>query len=760
MPCLICGGQTKNDSVICPSCLQKELAKKDSKNIPKKPSGDEIELDLDSIILDPTLKETNDDLVIDADQSEEAPDQEIPELSLDETTDDGDIELDLDSIFIENSNNTVGKEEDLTITPESPSVAEPEIDDVKANIRKKFENLRLDKEESSDQQENLDDFDMGELDSIFTETGSKPADEPEETEDLSLDFSGSGEDLSLDLDQQEETLAVETDLNLDLSETDHEPEPTIDLGEESVEEELEEEPPVILPVEEESDEDILKKNIRERLKQKIQVEEPEETKDESIDSLLDEVILDEIEEVKQSLNNESQVTTAPAQDGTTADEILISPEEPKTKPVQEIPKTESKSKENDLAAILKAKSADTGSSKNKPLIPEHPKASGDVIRGTTSKSTDKPKKRKEKKSSSSSFLYVIILLIVIGGAYAVYEFVLKEDPLHKQMMTMLMDARQKEQRGELEAALNLYKQITTDYSAFEEVNEAKTAIPRVEAALVQLREKMKVQAEVDKLLGEANSLFNRKRWITRNGNDALSKYKEVLRLDPDNAEAKNKIEEMKLGYLDLGDRALTQGNYSRAKTYYLNVLAIDPTYSEASRLVTTCETLLQQQNMLAAEREEQQRKMEEMQRQIRQRMEEEKKKQEEEARRIAEQKRLEEQRKAEEQKRLEEEKRRKAAEDYSNKILLEAQVDGNKREYVKKVKPVYNGSISSDATVIVQVIVDNNGNPETVQILKTDNQALAEFVVNTVKQFKYKPPTFKGKPCKMSLIERFSFKAN
>jgi TonB family protein len=737
MPCLICGGATKGDSVICEKCLQKELQKKGGKGkqvTPEEKSDqkEDLSIDLDNIFIDQSLSiDSDEDLAIEPVSEEDA-----SAIRKDETDDEiklgDDIELDLDSIFTEKPEKKEPSKKDMS----------EDTDAIKENIRKKFQSLKLESTETNiskptDKEDSESQIELEGLDDIFSTTFADSGENEKKEEKIS------DETMQLDLDQEldeREELELESlDLKLDAGNKDTADDASDILIEPEEEEEIpnmEEDPEQlkqVIPDTVESDEEILKKNIRDRLKQKISTNEPQDTKTDAVDDLLDEVILEEIEEIKQ-------------------EEKLRETEAPKEKMPVETPVQKESQAKLKIPKGITEKSID----KKKPLIPEHPQTREKVIRGTTAR---RPHVKKEKKGSSSSKIVVILLLLILlgGGGYYAYVNFFKADPQKEQLLTLLADAQNKEQRGEMEAALQLYTNIVSRFSTYPEAAKAKAAIPRLKAEIEKMKKENEIREKISDLLLQANQLFEQNRWMSSRGKDAFGLYQEILRLDPDNAEAKNKMEEMKLGYLERGNKALTAGNYSRAKRYFLNVLAIDPNYTQASALISTCDALLSQKAKLEEEKKAEQKRLEEMQKQLQQRMLEEKRKQEEEARRIAEQKRLEEQKKLEQQRKLEEQKKKKE-EDFSNKILLEAQVDGGRREYIRKVKPVYAGRLNQKTDVIVQVIVGNDGVPESVRILKTNNTELGRVVVDAVKKFRYKPPTYKGKPCKMSLIERFTFK--
>ncbi len=93
--------------------------------------------------------------------------------------------------------------------------------------------------------------------------------------------------------------------------------------------------------------------------------------------------------------------------------------------------------------------------------------------------------------------------------------------------------------------------------------------------------------------------------------------------------------------------------------------------------------------------------------------------------------------------------------------VLEAFLDNGKREYIRKVKPIYPDIYKHTGTegqVIIQVIVGRDGRVEDYQVLRSDAPLFTEAAVNALKKFRYKPGTFHGKPVKFKVIEWFRFK--
>ena len=82
--------------------------------------------------------------------------------------------------------------------------------------------------------------------------------------------------------------------------------------------------------------------------------------------------------------------------------------------------------------------------------------------------------------------------------------------------------------------------------------------------------------QVAELLAEAEKLMAEDKLTTPEGRSALSRYRTVLALDPDNAEAQAGIQRIVTTYLDWAGAAEERGDLARAAEYYGRALVADP----------------------------------------------------------------------------------------------------------------------------------------------------------------------------------------
>jgi len=93
--------------------------------------------------------------------------------------------------------------------------------------------------------------------------------------------------------------------------------------------------------------------------------------------------------------------------------------------------------------------------------------------------------------------------------------------------------------------------------------------------------------------------------------------------------------------------------------------------------------------------------------------------------------------------------------------VLEAFLDGGKRQYIRRVKPEYPKiylNTGTEGVVILQVVVGRDGRVESYRVLRSDGDLFTAAAIDAIKQYRYKPGTMNGKPVKFRVIERFRFK--
>jgi TonB family protein len=95
--------------------------------------------------------------------------------------------------------------------------------------------------------------------------------------------------------------------------------------------------------------------------------------------------------------------------------------------------------------------------------------------------------------------------------------------------------------------------------------------------------------------------------------------------------------------------------------------------------------------------------------------------------------------------------------------ILEAFLDSGKREYIRRAQPEYPRiylQTGTEGDVLVEVIVDRQGNIEDQRVLRSDGELFTEASLSALKKFLYKPGKMSGQPVKYKIVERFRFTLN
>ncbi|MFQ5583447.1 MAG: energy transducer TonB, partial [Calditrichia bacterium] len=96
-----------------------------------------------------------------------------------------------------------------------------------------------------------------------------------------------------------------------------------------------------------------------------------------------------------------------------------------------------------------------------------------------------------------------------------------------------------------------------------------------------------------------------------------------------------------------------------------------------------------------------------------------------------------------------------------NDPIIEALIDGGQRKYVQRQKPVLPSWLKYEGTykIRVECTVDRQGRVENVKVLSpSGNEVLDKLAVDTFKQFRYKPATFRGEPVRFRVVEIMIFR--
>ncbi|RMF58615.1 MAG: TonB family protein [Calditrichaeota bacterium] len=93
--------------------------------------------------------------------------------------------------------------------------------------------------------------------------------------------------------------------------------------------------------------------------------------------------------------------------------------------------------------------------------------------------------------------------------------------------------------------------------------------------------------------------------------------------------------------------------------------------------------------------------------------------------------------------------------------IIEALLDSGRRHYVRRAIPKYPEIYQRthyQGKVLMEVIVDTEGNVESYKVLSSDGEFFTQAAEEAIQKMKYKPETFQGKPVRFKIVEPFIFK--
>jgi serine/threonine protein kinase/tetratricopeptide (TPR) repeat protein len=126
---------------------------------------------------------------------------------------------------------------------------------------------------------------------------------------------------------------------------------------------------------------------------------------------------------------------------------------------------------------------------------------------------------------------------------------------------------------------------------------------KIAAARDAARGAAEQSAKVKTLLAQAEKHLARLRLTTPPAGNAAANYREVLELEPDNAEAKLGLERIVASYMVLTERALKRGNDTKMRSYLDTAAQIIPDYGGSRARADKLQTVLRERAELAGQRE-------------------------------------------------------------------------------------------------------------------------------------------------------------
>ncbi len=160
-------------------------------------------------------------------------------------------------------------------------------------------------------------------------------------------------------------------------------------------------------------------------------------------------------------------------------------------------------------------------------------------------------------------------------------------PLQEQLDRFRLEiARNLEANSQNQAALSQYALIRQDSALYE---HARQGIRRI---WLESQQELRQNQNLVQLLQEADLHFSEKRYLTPVNNNAYSIYQNILTMEPNHAEALERIEEIKAFYRLTGERYFSENNYKRALTYFEGYNFISPETPDIQQKIDICRVKL------------------------------------------------------------------------------------------------------------------------------------------------------------------------
>ena len=154
-----------------------------------------------------------------------------------------------------------------------------------------------------------------------------------------------------------------------------------------------------------------------------------------------------------------------------------------------------------------------------------------------------------------------------------------------ELAALLAEAESKQDAGDLEAAMAAVEQALALAPEEASAQSLQTELERqLEERRQRLAEAERRKAQVAGLLSDAESRLSIAKLVEQDGNDALSAYRQVLELDPQNREASEGLERLRLRLLRLAQSYEHDGEDDQALAFADKGLKVAPNNTELETL--------------------------------------------------------------------------------------------------------------------------------------------------------------------------------
>jgi len=254
---------------------------------------------------------------------------------------------------------------------------------------------------------------------------------------------------------------------------------------------------------------------------------------------------------------------------------LATPDEESREATQ--PAVESEAQQVDLAALDKQSIAATPTREPvatlAPTVKPTPKPRAPAAKPTVSLTSYERQLSSLQRSYANDPVYLAELV-------KLYRAIIRDYPREKRFSESLATLRS-EQVAELKNLIAAQKTQQAEKS----LKQIRALFPEVgRSKLASYQNQLAAQKKTSRLLSEADKLMAAKRLTKPSGNSALDKYREVLKIQADNPQAREGLASIAAYYVGKGRDDYERGDLSRAEEKANKAVAIDPSSQAAKSL--------------------------------------------------------------------------------------------------------------------------------------------------------------------------------
>ncbi|HQU73937.1 MAG TPA: energy transducer TonB [Calditrichia bacterium] len=408
-------------------------------------------------------------------------------------------------------------------------------------------------------------------------------------------------------------------------------------------------------------------------------------------------------------------------------------------------------------------------------------------------------------SVNRALLWGVSLVLLLGAAAWLYFFVFDSQPVAGagDIKSLIFQGENLYNQKDYAQALSTFQKARETYPEDELIVVVDHRIEQIEAILGKQQQR---EEQLQGFLDKAEAAFERERYLTPDNDNVMLYLAPLFALEPEHARA-NEMRRQILGYYQAeGDKALSNKQYNNAASLYENMLVVDPGSDYARQKLDAVDALQEnaarRRNRVASSRRSQRPQVSKpaprvttssrpSQREVtrksqpqvtapamaetpvetattRNEVADSRANAANSVRRetpavvtppvIKSQPATANTRTTQLPKETREEPREAAPVEIP--IVPEALISGGKREYLTRAEPDVPPNLDYGGFAIVRAecVVGVDGRVESVNIVSSgQNQRLNSITAQALKNYRYRPATYKGKPVRFKVLETINF---